>query len=269
MMRTFLERNYQGYLTTQDIRVNVDVTTPQLQYPYDQSFATHNMHPQQATLFSLAAAYLKVYSLTIDQCTFGYPNDLLAIGREEVLESISDLNTLVIKGGAYEGISIAILEGASQLRSLTLDVGRHKLYPQEVHAFEPMAPELLQANSLSNLTSLRITSAILDGALFIQMLNRCQRTLTHLVIRWVCLSKNDDDLMPIHAMMLTMPALAFLELQWVKVANIRPHKLVPVPGDGVCPKGHKYEGKEAIKAWLRELLDNCLYLYHNKPDPER
>ena len=45
MMRTFLELNYQGYLTTQDIRVNVDVTTPQLQYPYDQSFATYNMHP--------------------------------------------------------------------------------------------------------------------------------------------------------------------------------------------------------------------------------
>lgn len=49
------------------------------------------------------------------------------------------------------------------------------------------------AGPLSNLNSLRITSAILDGALFIQMLKGCQGTLTHLVVRWECLSTNDDD----------------------------------------------------------------------------
>jgi hypothetical protein len=181
---------------------------------------------------------------------------------------MSDLDTLVIKGGVYRAFSIAILEGASQLRNLTLDVGKHKLYPEEKHSFDPIAPELLLSNPLSNLTSLRIKGAILDGALFIQVLERCQNTLTHLVIRWVCLTTNDDDLMPIHAMMLTMPVLAFLELQWHRVENIRPYGMHSVPYGGVCPDGHVYEGIEPIKAWLRELLDNRMYLYHKKPDVE-
>jgi hypothetical protein len=249
---------------SQDIFVTADLA--------DQRFwslgSTHWYHPQQATLFSVAMSRLKIHSLSIDRYTFDSSDDLLAHGRADLMASMSDLTTLHLVGKVSIPMSVAILENASQLRSLALDLGRHQMYPEEEHSHDPLPPELLLAGTLSNLTSLRITSAILDGALFIQMLKRCQATLTHLVVRWVCLSTNDDDLMPVHAMMLAMPELVFLELQWIKVFNVWPYRMVPVPHGGVCPDSHKYEGKEEIKAWLRELLDNHLYLYHKKPDPE-
>jgi hypothetical protein len=273
MLRTLQNLHEAAFMNnpTHSIRINVDLISRHLQSTLGLSVA-HSFHSQQATLFSLAFSFLNVHSLTIDKCTFDSSDDLLAFGRDGVLESMSDLDTLVIKGGAYTAMSIAILEGASQLRSLALDVGSHKLYPEEEHSFDPIAPEFLLANPLSNLTSLRISSAILDGALFIQMLKRCQATLTHLMVRWVCLTTNDDDLMPVHAMMLEMPELVFFELQWIQAANIIPYAMSGVPDgcdSGVCPDTHKYEGKEEIKAWLRDLLDNYLYLYHKKPDPEQ
>ena len=269
MMRTLLDLHYRASLNypTHSIRINLDLTSRHLQYPSGLGI-THNCHSQQATLFSLTSSYLNAHSLTIDECTFDSSDDLLAFGRDDVLNSMSDLDTLVIKGGAYMSMSVAILEGASQLRDLAFDVGKHKLYPEEEHSFDPIAPELLLANSFSNLTSLRIQSAILDGTHFIEVLKRCQQTLTHLVIRWVCLSTVDDDLMPIHAMMLTMPKLASLELQWMRVGNIRPFQLVRVPDGGVCPEDKCFEGVERIKEWLQEILDNYCWLHHKKPDAE-
>lgn len=195
---------------THRIRIDVDLTTRHLQTPLRPGFYAQ-LSLAASTLFSLTSSYLNAHSLLIGKCTFDSSDDLLAFGRDDVLQSMSDLDTLVIKGGAYISTSVAILESASQLRDLAFDVGKHVLYPEEEHSFDPIAAELLLANSFSNLTSLRIQSAILDAALFIEVLKRCQQTLTHLVIRWVCLSTVDDDLMPIHAMMLTMPKLASLE----------------------------------------------------------
>lgn len=131
----------------------------------------------------------------------------------------------------------------------------------------PLAPELLLANPLSCLTSLAITRAVLHGDSLVEAFRRCQNTLTYLVLRYVALSTSDDDLMPVHRAMLAMPKLGFLELQLLSSHGHWPYTWHDVPHEGVCPETHKYEGIEPIKEWLRELLNNHLYLYHKRPDP--
>jgi hypothetical protein len=121
------------------------------------------------------------------------------------------------------------------------------------------------ANSLSCLMSLTITRAILDGRNLTEAFRRCQNTLTHMVLRYVALSTNNDDLMPVHRAMLAMPRLEHLELQW-RSADIEPYEFYAIPYGGVSPEDHMYEGVERIKEWLQETLDNYLWLHCTKPD---
>jgi len=225
--------------------------------------------PAQCILFSLALSRLKIHSLRLDNYTFVASDDLWAISRADLMAAMSALTTLDIEGHVSDADMlnyIDILQGASGLQHLGFGTGRCPEDIGETIYLLPLAPELLLANRLSCLTSLEITRAILDGASLVELFRRCQNTLTHIILRYVCLTTNDEDLIPVHRAMLAMPKLDFLELQ-LEGAGREPYEIINTPHGGVCPESHKYEGIEPIKEWLRELLDNHLYLYYKKPDP--
>lgn len=92
MLRALIDLHSRSMNTpTHSIRINLDLTARQPQQPLGSGL-THNSHSQQATLLSLAMSYLDALSLTIDKCTFDSSNDLLAFGRDDVLDSMSDLD---------------------------------------------------------------------------------------------------------------------------------------------------------------------------------
>jgi hypothetical protein len=86
-----------------------------------------------------------------------------------------------------------------------------------------------------------------------------------MVLRYVALSTNNDDLMPVHRAVLAMSRLEHLELQW-RSADIEPYEFYAIPYGGQCPEDHMYEGVERIKEWLQEILDNYLWLHQKKLD---
>lgn len=111
---------------SQDIFITADLTDQR----YWSLGSNHWYHPQQATLFSVAMSCLKIRSLSIDRYTFDPSDNLLAHGRADVMASMSDLTTLNLAGKVHIPISVALLERASQLRSLVIDAGRHQMYPE-------------------------------------------------------------------------------------------------------------------------------------------
>lgn len=258
----------------QDILITADLPTmaPSRQFAF-LGFppGCHLRYRQpQSILLALSLTRSRVHSLKVDRHTFHDSDDLQAFSRADLLASLTTLTTLEMSGEVNHGdqaMYVDILQGASRLQNLAFDTGELRAYPTVMISKKPLGPDLLLANPLSCLTSLRITRAVLDWKILIEVFARCQDTLTHMVLRHVTLSTNNDDLMPVHQAMLAMPRLAFLELQWQKVGPWAGY-LFDVPHGGVCPESHMYKGVEPIKAWLRELLDNHLYLYHKKPDPE-
>ncbi|GAB7327508.1 hypothetical protein MBLNU13_g11377t1 [Cladosporium sp. NU13] len=229
--------------------------------------------PQQCILFSLVMSRFKVDSLTVDRFTFEKPEDLWTFSGTDLLATMSTLTSLHMDSDLARPrqdmpMYIDLLRSASGLRHLDFNTGRFADKPGKRIVYLPLPPELLLANDSSYLTSLKITRAVLDGKSLIEMFRRGQNTLTHMILRYVCLTTNNEDLMPVHRAMLDMARPAFLELHW-QVAGIRPYNTVDTPHGGVCPESHKYEGIEPIKRWLQELLDNYLYLYYKKADPEQ
>lgn len=210
---------------------------------------TYKFLPPHCTLFSLALSRLKTHSLRLDQFTFAASDDLWAFSKADLLAAMSALKTLDISGRVRDEdmpIYIDILQSASRLQYLGFNTGIYETDVGETIYFLPLASEFLLANRLSCLTSLKITRAIMDGNSLIEVFKRCQNTLTHMVLRYVALTTNDEDLMPVHQAMLAMPKLEFLELQW-QCAGIEPYVITNTPHGGVCPESHKYEGIEAIK----------------------
>lgn len=255
----------------QEIWVTVDFPTLRDPLYVRRSGFRYSVAHQQTIMLSLSILRLKVQSLKIDEYTFRHSDDLLAYNRADLLASMSTLRTLHFEGEVPHAdmpIYDEILRGASDLRSLTFDSGGQRLFNGKQISMMPLAPELLLTNELSSLTSLKITKTVLDGASFIQALRRCQGTLTHLVLRYVALSTNDEDLIPVHQAMLEMPEPVFLELQLLQARNFERHVFFAIPNDGVRPEGQLYEGKESIKEWLQDLLDNHLYLHHKPEEPE-
>lgn len=152
---------------------------------------------------------------------------------------------------------VDILKSASRLQQLGFDTGRCEEDIGEKIYLLPLAPKLLLANRLSCLINLEITRAILDGGSLTELFKRCQNILTHKILRYVCLTTNNEDLIPVHRAMLAIPKLALLELQFER-AGLEPYGIIDTPYGGMCPESHKYEEIEPIKRWLRELLDNNL-----------
>ena len=147
-------------------------------------------------LFALATSRLKVHTFQVDNRAFCICNDLLTYDRPNLMASMSAIERFEFSGGmpntpgwlrytARMPIYTDILAGASQLRSLAFDVGT---YTRKEWSLLPLAPEMLLVNDLANLTSLRITAAIVDASSLVEALRRCKTSLTHLTLDHVALS---------------------------------------------------------------------------------
>lgn len=196
----------------QDILITADLPTmaPSRQFAF-LGFppGCHLRYRQpQSILLALSLTRSRVHSLKVDRHTFHDSDDLKAFSRADLLASLTTLTTLEMSGEENHGdqaMYVDILQGASRLQNLAFDTGELRAYPTVMISKKPLGPDLLLANPLSCLTSLRITRAVLDWKILIEVFARCQDTLTHMVLRHVTLSTNNDDLMPAHQAMLAMP----------------------------------------------------------------
>lgn len=248
----------------QDVSIAVDL----LARPVWRNATVDTFLPPQDVLCSLAMSRMEIHSLKLDQFTFRGSDGLHSFSRAELLAPMSALTTVDFR---YIGmlsttcmlIYCDLLQGALRLQSLVLEVGGFRGGQERTISLIHLPPEVLLANRLSYLTGLKIARAVIDGESLIEALRRCHMTLTHLVLRYVALSTDDEDMMPVCRELLGMPELVFLELHMLKTRVFGPNHFFKIPDHGVYPEDRLYVhgGKERIKEGLQELLDNHLYLH--------
>jgi hypothetical protein len=155
-----------------------------------------------------------------------------------------------------------ILRGAPQLRNVAFDTS---INVQDSISIFPLNSQLALVNSISALTSLRITRAIFIGGSLVEALRHCQSTLNSLVLRHVGLSTSDEYWVPILQTLLAAPNLTFVELQLIQAASadtLWRDGEFKVPCKHGCQEPHIFKGRGQVTDGLHSLLEHhsCLHI---------
>jgi hypothetical protein len=188
-------------------------------HAYSQIWEDYCCPPQQVVLLSLAMSGLEVHSLKVDSGALKNSGDLLAHERASIVNAMSTLTTFEFIGYLLDDqipVYEEILRGAPQLRNVAFDTS---INVQDSISIFPLNSQLALVNSISALTSLRITRAIFIGGSLVGALRHCQSTLNSLVLRHVGLSTSDEGWVPILQALLAAPNMIFVELQLIQAAS--------------------------------------------------